>query len=296
MDNEWGFDSQLTFYSYEDIAKRPLFKTEIDTTESKIDKLIATYSFPDKHLCGKKGCRQPHNSDWLATTTDNQETLIGSICGKEWGGATFTSQKARLNRQIQRNSQLKAFYETLQNSAAIFDRVHEIKTRPKGATWLDRALRKLEDNCTKELLRAIRLRAARNETTVSIDILKTKEEREIEAASKVGGVTSPYKTEIIGNLVGLEVFNYDLREVLMVRIYKKMQDMQQLNPTTIVTPTLNSLMKDVRAFETLFRQTEEILAYGNKFFSTSSNFKLIKTLDKENKHNHLTKINWFDKS
>jgi len=72
--------------------------------------------------------------------------------------------------------------------------------------------------------------------------------------------------------------------------------MQQLSPTSIPTPTLNKLMKDVRTFETLFRQAEEILAYGDKFFSTASNFKLIKILDKENKHDHLTKINWLDKS
>jgi len=105
--------------------------------------------------------------------------------------------------------------ETLQNSDAIFDRVHEIKKRAKGATWLDRALKKLEDNCSKELLRAIRLRAARNETTVSIDVLKTKSEIEIEETNNSGKVISPYKTEVIGNLIGLEVFNHDLRDVLM---------------------------------------------------------------------------------
>jgi hypothetical protein len=296
LDKDWDSDSGLTFYSFEDIAKRPLFKAEIDTIKSKIDKLIATYHFPDKQPCGKKGCNQPHNSGWLASTTDNQETLIGSISGKEWGGVTFTTQKAQLDRQIKRNEQLKAFYETLQNSDAIFDRVHEIKTRAKGATWLDRALKKLEDNCSKELLRAIKLRAARNETTVSIDVLKTKEEIEIEETSNSGKVISLYKTEVIGNLIGLEVFNHDLRDVLMVRIYQKLKDMKQLSPTSIPTPTLNKLMKDIRAFEMLFRQAEEILAIGNTFFSTPSNFSLIKTMDKARKHNHLSQLTWFENS
>lgn len=55
-------DSQLTFYSFEDIAKRPLFRAEIDTSKSKIDKLIATYHFPDKQPCGKKAVINPITS------------------------------------------------------------------------------------------------------------------------------------------------------------------------------------------------------------------------------------------
>lgn len=294
MDDNWDVDTQLVFNTYEDIASRPNFKTEIDTSTSTIYKLIAVYSFPNKQHCGKKGCHQPHNNGWLAVTTDGQETLIGSKCGLEWGGDKFSLEKTQLNRRVKRDTQLKAYYQILQDADLILDKVNEIKTRSKGADWLAKTIKKLEDACTFELMRMIRLRASRGETTITIETLKTKEERDIEAVSKTGGVVSPYKVEIIGSLVGLELFKYDLREVLMIEIYKKLQDMRLLNPTTLPTPTLNSLVKDAGAFRLLFKQSEDILSYADRFFSTTNNFKLIKMLDKENKHNHLTTIKWFE--
>lgn len=287
-------DTQLVFNTYEEIASRPNFKTEIDISTSTIDRLVAVYSFTDKHYCGKKGCHQPHNNGWLAVTTDGQETLIGSKCGLEWGGDAFSLQKTQLNKRIKREAQLKAFYQILQDAELILDRVNEIKTRTKGADWLARALKKLEVSCTPAFMNMIRLRAGRGETTVTSEKLKTIEEIAIEAASKSGGGVSPYKVEVIGHLVGLELFNHDLRKVLMVGIYKKMQDIKLIDPSTLSSPALNSLVKDTSAFEGLFKQSEEILIYGDRFFSTPNNFKLIKTLDKEKQHNHLTTIKWFD--
>lgn len=296
MDDTWNIDTPLTFSSYEEIANRPNFNTEIDISTTKIDKLIAVYRFPEKQYCGKKGCHQPHNNGWLAVAIDGRETLIGSRCGLEWGGDAFTIQKSQLNKLINRNAQIKTFYEVLNNTDTILDRVHEIKTRAKGANWLDKTLTKLRDNCTQEMMRKLTSRAGRSETVVTIDTLKTKDERDLEELRDSNERASAYKSEVIGNLVGLEVFNHDLREVLMVGIYEKAQRLKKIDPTALSTPALNSLLKDIRGFDNLFREAEEILTYGTQFFSTPSNFSLIKTMDKERKHNHLTQINWFRNS
>lgn len=281
-----------SFTSYEDIAKRPRFKTEVDISITQIDKLITDYRFPEKHPCGKKGCHQPHNNGWLAVTTDNQECLIGSRCGKEWGGDSFILQRNQLSKRQARNSQLTLISKTLQNAETIFDRIHEIKNRSKGATWLDKTIKKLEENCTQEIMQVIKSRARRGESAVENSRLKTQEERDSDDASQAGSSSSAYKTEVIGQLVGLEVFNSDLREVLMDDIYSKLKTLQKLEPSALTTPALNKLTKEINEFELLFNKAEEILNYGKLFFSTATNFKLIKFLDKQGKHSHLSKVNW----
>lgn len=240
----------------------------------------------------KKGCYQPHNNGWLAVTTDNQECLIGSTCGKEWGGDSFVLQRNQLSKRQARNSQLILISKTIQNADKLFDRIHEIKNRSKGATWLDKTIKKLEESCTQEIMQVIKSRARRGETAVETSRLKTQEERDSDNASQAGSSSSAYKTEVIGQLVGLEVFNSDLREVLMDGIYSKLKTLQKLEPSALTTPALNKLTKEINEFELLFNKAEEILNYGKSFFSTATNFKLIKFLDKQGKHSHLSKVNW----
>lgn len=293
MTEDWDSEALPSFTSYEDIAKRPRFKTEIDTSITQVDKLITDYNFPEKHPCGKKDCHQPHNNGWLALTTDIQECLIGSKCGKEWGGDSFILQGNQLSKRQARNSQLTLISKAIQNADNIFDRIHEIKNRSKGATWLYKAIKKLEENCTQEIMQVIKSRARRGESIVETSKLKTQDERDAEDASQTGNPSSAYKTEIIGQIVGLEVFNSDLREILMDGIYSKLKTLQNTEPSTLTSPALNKLAKEVSEFELLFNKVEEILNYGKLFFSTPANFKLIKFLDNQGKHSHLIKINWF---
>lgn len=287
-----SLDTILNFTSYEEIANRPLFKTEIDTTKSEIDKLIATSNFTEMHPCGKKDCHQPHYHGWLALTKDNQETLIGNVCGIEWGGEAFKLQKRNLQKLIKRDSLLKNFYSILAESENLLDKVANIKMRTKGANWLDRVIKKFEDNCSHELLNIIKSRAAKGQTSISIDILKTEEERDLDLISQDRSRASVYKTKFIGDIVGLELFTFDLREILMVKIYNKVRQIQKTDPSLLSTPALNSLLRDAGEFDNLFIKCEEILKHGNKFFFTPNNFTLLKTLDKNRKHNHLTQINW----
>jgi len=294
LESNYENEAPLMFYDYAEVAKRPNFRPEIDTSKHKIEKIISKSIFPDKHPCGKKDCHQPHKNGWVVETVDNLETLVGSKCGLEWGGDTFLSQIAALDKRIKRESKLKIISEFIQNTDLLIERVHEIKTRTNGALWLSKTITRLETECTEDIFRNLKRRAAKGETSVTKDVLKTKEERELESSMNVGVSSSAYKTLIIGHLDGLEVLNFDIRQILIQKIYSTVISLKHVNPSTLSTPALNKLSLELGEIDTLFLQAEDILGYGKKFFSNESNFKLIKALDIENKHGHLTKINWMD--
>jgi hypothetical protein len=287
MSDSFDDDIPLTFSNYEDIAKRPRFAPEVNTKTSQILKLVSTYTFPEKHPCGKKGCHQPHNNGWLAVTTDNQETLIGSRCGKEWGGDTFLFEKKQLAKRQQRNAHLEFLGKVIQTADQTFARIDEIKKRPHGATWLGKALDKFNQECSLDLLQVVKFKAQRGETAVEKSRYMTKEERDLNPNS-----TSAYKNEVIGHLIGLGVFNKDLRAILMDNVWSKLKGLKGLAIEELPTPVLARLVKEANSFELYLNEAEEVLAHGITFFSTPDNFKLIKALDAKNKHNHLTKINW----
>lgn len=292
MIDDFEIETPHTFSNYADISSRPRFTPEVDTSSTQIEKLIATYSFADKHPCGKKDCHQPHNNGWLAVTTDKKETLIGSKCGQLWGGDAFLLQKNQLSKRIKRDSQLKFLHEILRNAESTFDRVQDIKTRSNGAIWLDKAISKLQNECSQNLMRTLRSKANRGETAVEKSELKSQDERDLEMAANPNTTISPYKSVLVGHLVGLDTFSTDLREVLMIGIHSKLQALQKVDLSTLPTPLLNKWSKDVGDFENLFNQAEAIIKNGNLFFSTKNNFKLLNTLDTDRKHGHLSSINW----
>ncbi len=281
-------DIPLTFSSYADVANRPRFRPEVDTKTSQIVDLVSTYHFPEKHPCGKKGCHQPHNNGWVAITTDNHETLIGSKCGLEWGGKTFALARNQLAKRQRRQSNLDLLRKTVQNADPTFAKILEINKRGRGASWLMKALDKFNTECSSDLLRIVKDRARRGETSIIKSQRKTEEERELDPTS-----SSAYKTKIVGHLVGLEVFNKDIRAILMDNVWSKLKNLQKMDIENLPTPTLSKLAKEVVAFDQYISEAEGIISNGVTFFSTPSNFEFIKAMDEKHKHTHLTRIDWF---
>lgn len=105
--------------SFSELEARPHFvevaNISIENHGVKLGELVSAYHFKERVKCGISSCRQGHLKGYLVTLSNNQEIIIGHICGKKYFGVDFLNKDREFRAKKLKFEKFEAMKETFNN-------------------------------------------------------------------------------------------------------------------------------------------------------------------------------------
>lgn len=255
--------------SWNDIVGRAKYTPEIDPKITKVEEIIAAYVLKDEGVrCGLKDCHSPHAKGFLVRTSDDKEANIGWICGSKYFGADFNTLRNQYLRADRIRTHKRKLNEVLAQQEHYFARIAEFKKAEHGADWLYWSLQRFKSTYPKPIVVELEERARRDADVVEVTRERTKQEIDLaQAASPSANRESlRYETQVVGRLRGLYVFEHNIRDVLVVELENKLNELIGLDRDKATPRQLQEFYNWATSIEDLFADAELLISEGRVFF------------------------------
>jgi len=277
-------DEVRRFESVEEIRALPGYVSEIDPATTKIAKLIGWYAFPEEVPCGRANCHQPHKIGYVCETEDGRLVQIGNVCGEEYFGDSFIKLKNELEEAKRRQNRRIAVAEVLDQADEIFDKAEDLKSRKYGAAWVNRSCTNFSRAVPSEAMEHIRRRARTGETRITRTRVLTSDEVEIRRVAegrplRIGGEEEEEVRveETVAEIQGLEVWNGDLKAIVVDNIEEKLRELQRTDILQLSQRKLIEWVNWAGEIPRQFEKAEALISAGRAFF-TEENINNLKRL------------------
>ncbi|MGF6769480.1 hypothetical protein P3T18_001950 [Paraburkholderia sp. GAS199] len=273
----------IRFENIEEIRTRPAFRDEIAATSAIPKEAIGVYRFPKdaQEQCGLSNCRTSHMNGFVVAMESGEETLIGCDCGAKKMGLAFQEiiNRAQLADRIQGHRD--AIVAALANADTFNEQLTDLLDRQCGAKWLGKRMVDCSSTLPSEANSVIGRMARRQEPNVFESVPMT--DKEVAIARETGalpkGQPGPYyRQEKVGEIVGLEIWQTDLRALLIDDLQQGIRTLQALDVASIRSEyTLRNHARWVDEIPGKLLDAERVILAGSKFFG-GENLQLLKRL------------------
>lgn len=268
--------------TYEDLTTRPDFHPSLPfypKAERRFGAVVAPYRFMDKIPCGIEACHTPHFSGYLITTDDGLETAIGSHCGRNYFGTSFTKEKRRVEQAVAHLRRVRAVKGLLDEMGEL---LKVIETLEKNYKDLQDKKMRLLGAVENSVFTVLKARADRGQAQITKEIPMTRDEADAFFATsnrKAGdGKGWPTKSVPVATLDGLEFIRARFKDMLVVTLITPMRELSKRNPADIelMKPReLTTTAKWVGEVPRSIEQAQAVVEAGHKFFRAENIEKLV---------------------
>jgi hypothetical protein len=275
----------LRFGTYAEIEQRPSFEPEVNGRTAKPIGVVGVYDLPkrDWRPCGLSTCHTSHGKGYLVTFDYGTETLVGNECGAKNLGLEFEQllSRAKYSHRVATDRAMVA--SIADRREALLEQVDVLLEKPRGGKWIYRRLADARRILPHEAAHLVS-RMARHDGP---DVYEERylSAKDIEIRKETGTFNgSRFERVKVGSIVGLEVWNSDLRALLMDDIRGGIEKLYATNSKT--DSLLTELHKDAQWAAELpgkFHRVEALLLAGSAFFEPNNLEKLryLATSDRE---------------
>jgi len=260
--------AKLRIRNASDITSLLRYERDVNLDEDPIAAFVDDYYVRLPIQCGLKGCHQWRKDGAILRTERGIHTNAGHICGSRFRGFTEKYDEFKRSQLTPRyRDEVVAFKR---KSDAVLSAIEKLEARRDALRTKVRNFTAMFPN----LARGLQQRAARSETAVQT--VKERSDREIEdmmAATR--GLTrerARYKSETIGHLQGLAVFNVQAWDIQNFRT--EAQGVFDLDVVHCSYTKLAGAARWVEDYDEECRQFESRIAAGEAFF-TAANLALL---------------------
>lgn len=263
--------------SYEELLARPLYAPALHfhpKASRRFGSVICPTDFSESAPCGIASCRTPHLHGYLITTSDGQETNIGSHCGKKHFGIEFTKQRRLVDQALIRSRRIASIRElqaVLPNLISQLDSLEadhrslvELKQRLMGAIGAD-------------VFSFLKVRADRGNNVVTRPRPMTKKEADIyfETSNRHqgDGLGWPTKDEPVATLEGLAYIKAKAKDIILLNLVEPLRNLAQIKGDDLETMKSRELgmwSKLVGDLPVRISQAQEVVQAGWRFFAPAN--------------------------
>lgn len=275
----FGIGDFTEFSSYEEMAAREKFVSEINPALSRPAKVIGPYQLSEEHPCGLSTCHQGNKKGLLVLTESGVETPIGHQCG----GREFGADWKELQRQAQRSSKIRADVEIIlaarRNISALRADIQALRDAPRGAHWLYWKLDAFEKDAPSSLLKELRERARRGEYTVylekriegeGVDLRTVMAQSLMDKSQKEEAADAPKKVRFErvsqGDLRGIEIFAKSIRQLVAVELTERVSELERLDLLALNVREFSTWARRCEGLRGHLRDAQELCVRGCEFF------------------------------
>ena len=220
--------------NWSDITERVGFSGDLDPAKHTLDSIIGRYAFAEKVPCGLSNCHTPHNRGYIVVTKEGRETNIGKDCGKTYFGVDFQTLSNKFDRDItekENREKLWAFFFRMDEVTA---QVNAMRSEERGADWVFKQGEALQNirNVPSKVVRRIAVMVKARDPRITHEREATEAEvAQLEAAQGRRLKRPHYITELLGELLGLEVFypENNLRTLLIENVSAELKALADTN-------------------------------------------------------------------
>lgn len=268
--------------TYEDLLARPNFRASLPfhpKVERRFGAVVAPYRFMEKIPCGIEACHTPHFSGYLITTDDGLETAIGSHCGRNHFGMSFTRERQRVEQAVAHYRRVKSVQAMLDDMAKHLLVIERLEKDYKDLQ--DKKMR-LIGAIGSSVFTVLKTRADRGQPQITKEVPMTREEADAFFATsnrKAGdGKGWPTKSVPLATLEGLDFIKARFKDMLVVTLITPMRELSKQSPADIeqmkprhLTATAKWAGEVPRSIE----QAEAIITAGYRFFRADNIERLV---------------------
>lgn len=223
--------------TYEELCERPNFHRSLPfhpKAERRFGAVVAPYRFLDRIPCGIESCHTPHLSGYLITTSDGLETAIGSTCGKTHFGVTFTRERQRVDKAVERRRRIDTISRMLADMPQLLAVVESLDSEYKD---LQDKKARLLGAIGPGLFATLKERANRGQSEISREVPMTKEEAAVyfETSNRKAndGKGWPTKSIHVATIDGLDFIKSRFKDMVVVNLIQPIRELSKLRPSDI---------------------------------------------------------------
>lgn len=274
-DNRFSVSHHVKISCIEDIINRQDYRSEVDVTQLKLVEVVEPYHLPEKggmHPCGIKTCKTRHYHGFLVKTSDGNETNIGKDCGKKHFPGQFNRLSNQATARYKERTRHQILNKALDQAYEILKRVETIKSEKYGASWLNKSKKHFLEYYPDDLCAEIKRRAGKDNSNIEVSREREKEEIDDLYASNpsISRDSLRYTSEVRGQILGLKIFNKDIRKILVDEIQGPLRELINIDPATVSKQKTNELYSWYNELDQKFSEVDTLLNEGRKFFQLAN--------------------------
>lgn len=268
--------------SYEELSARPEFSPSLafyPKGDRRFGTVIAPYRFRDSIACGIDSCHTQHQNGYLITTSDGQETGIGSHCGRKHFGINFTREKKRVDEAVQRKRRI----DTVMRAVALIpEYLLTVKQLRIDYRELTDMKRRFMDAAGMRMMEELKIRASRRyEWIMQIEPM-TKEEARAHFATnnrkRSDSKEWPTKEVPLAKIEGLDFIGARFTDMLVTNLIMPLERFAQTKPGDAEKMSPRELYNEAKWLGTVpneIAKAKVIIDAGRAFFMVSNLMKLV---------------------
>lgn len=267
--------------SYEELKARTAYAPSLafhPKGDRRFGAVIAPYRFTDAIACGIDSCHTKHLKGYLITTSDGQETGIGSHCGRKHFGIHFTRERKRVDEAVQRKRRIDTVMRAVAQIPAYLAIVKELKTDYAELTEIKR---RFIDLAGWGLFNELKERANKGYAQIIKFQPMTQSEAEAHFATnnrkKRDRQDWPEKEVLVATLDGLEFVRSKFTDMLATNLIQPLERFAQTKPADVerMKPrTLYNEAKWIGKVPTDITKARAVIQSGRDFFAVENLLKL----------------------
>jgi len=255
---------------WSDILEEPGFEGQVDHKQIKLKQIIGKYSLPEKHPCGLKSCRTPHNRGYLVLAENGVKTNVGNICGKGIFGVEFQQLQDIFNRDMNAQRYREDLTAAKNQLGLLEQRVRVLSDGDNKGDWCYKKMHSQLTRLFPEFIeKKLIARAKRSDAIISSELAMTEEEKEL--AMETGG-KSEFKTETLCVIGGIgSVITYKkLKTILDVRLGTDVEAFKEVDISQSDYKTLQHWHRWHNKTDRWLREANDIIDDCNRFLLQSN--------------------------
>lgn len=263
--------------SYEELLQRPLYSPSLHfhpKASRRFGSVICPTDFADSAPCGIASCRTPHLHGYLITTSDGQETNIGSHCGKKHFGIEFTQERRRVDQALIRTRRIASIRELQAVLPTLIEQLDSLEADHKALVELKQ---RLMGAIGTDVFSVLKIRADRGDNVITRPRPMTKKEADIffETSNRHpgDGLGWPTKDEPVATLEGLAYIKARAKDIILLNLVEPLRNLAQVKGVDLESMKSRELgmwSKLVGDLPVRIAQAQEVVLAGWRFFTPTN--------------------------
>lgn len=267
--------------SYEELKARKAYAPSLafhPKGDRRFGTVIAPYRFRDSIACGIDSCHTQHQNGYLITTSDGQETGIGSHCGRKHFGIDFTREKQRVDEAVQRKRRIDTVMRAVGLIPEYLRTVAQLKSDYEELTEMKR---RFMDVVGMRVMEDLKHRASRRDEWITQAEPMTKSEARAHFATnnkkRSDSKEWPTKEVPIAKLDGLDFIGARFKDMLVTNLINPLQRFAQTKPGDAEKMGARELYNEAKWLGMVpndIAKAQVIIRAGRAFFTVENLLKM----------------------
>lgn len=211
-----------SFATLTEIQALPGYIPQVVEGEHRFERLVGYYKFKDRIHCARSQCNQPHAFGYVVQTDKGAIACIGNKCGSNIFGDVFKVAAHELDRELQRLRLEESLRDKLLRLPSVRARAHDLLNRPRGALWLDQAVRSLHALLPRGVFKKLHHEVMQADGRIYVTRLRTDKDPPAPKLSP-GQPPSKYIDDHVATLRGIRAIDTPLaRSIIETNVLKEL--------------------------------------------------------------------------